>query len=345
MSKSRNEISHLRGLLYLVLCLLVVVHIFGTLGYDYLTDGRYSWFDCFYMTFVTISTIGFGEIIDMSGNQPGRVLTVFLAMTGTGTLSLLFSIVTVIVLESDLNGTLKRKRMEKSLAKLKGHYILCGLGRVGRNVAHEMEITGHAFVAIDENTVPLEEYKEKSPDLLYLHGDAGDDDVLRTAGFDHATGLFAVTGDDSRNLMVVLTAKQLRPEMRVVARCHEVRNIEKMKKAGADAIVSPDFTGAMRIASAMIRPHVASFMDEMLRTDGDWRIEQVVVPSNFKPTTIGEIGMRGEGFIMIAVRGPGSDWQFNPAETYILKAGDIVMVMAGADGRLILESRFSERVR
>ena len=345
MSRKRNEISHLRGLLYLVLCLLVLVHVLGTLGYDYLTDGRYTWFDCFYMTFVTISTIGFGEIIDMAGNQPARVLTVFLAMLGTGTLSMLFSIVTVIVLESDLNGTLKRKRMEKSFAKLKGHYILCGLGRVGRNVAHELEITGHAFVAIDENIAPLEEYREKSTGLLYLHGDAGDDDVLRTAGFNQAAGLFAVTGDDSRNLMIVITAKQLRPELRVVARCHEVRNIEKMKKAGADAIVSPDFTGAMRIATAMIRPHVASFMDEMLRTDGDWRVEQVVVPPNFIPSTIGEIGMRGDGFIVISVRHAGGDWQFNPAETHILKAGDMVMVMAGADGRLILENRFSHAVR
>ena len=145
-------------------------------------------------------------------------------------LSMAFSIVTVIVLESDINGTLKRKRMEKSIKKLKDHYILCGLGRVGRNVANELIATDRPFVAIDAKVQSLDEYKEKEPGLLYLQGDASDDDVLRQADLENAAGLFAVTGDDSMNLMIVITAKQLRPEMRVVARCHEVRNIEKMQR-------------------------------------------------------------------------------------------------------------------
>ena len=179
MAKSRSEVGYLFRLLLLALGGLVLVSVLGTAGYDLLTDGRYPLFDSFYMTFVTISTIGFGEIIDMSNNKPARILTVTLAVFGTGMLSMAFSIVTVIVLESDINGTLKRKRMEKSIKKLKDHYILCGLGRVGRNVANELIATDRPFVAIDAKVQSLDEYKEKEPGLLYLQGDASDDDEQR----------------------------------------------------------------------------------------------------------------------------------------------------------------------
>ena len=231
-----SQIGYIVRLLWLALGMLVAVHIFGTIGYMLLTEGKYSWFDCFYMTFITVATIGFGEIIDMSSNQPARILTVAIGILGAGNLSMLFSIVTVALLETDLNGSLRRRRMEKAITKLRGHYVLCGFGRVGRNIAHELEATNRHFVGIDEDLHRLEEYKEKSLGFLYLNGDASDDDVLLAADLADAKGLFAVTGDDSRNLMIVITAKQLKPTIRVVARCQETRNTEKMRKAGADAI-------------------------------------------------------------------------------------------------------------
>ena len=173
-----SQIGYIVRLLWLALGLLVAVHIFGTIGYMLLTEGKYSWFDCFYMTFITVATIGFGEIIDMSSNQNARILTVVIGILGAGNLSMLFSIVTVALLETDLNGGLRRRRMEKTIRKLKGHYVLCGFGRVGRNIARELEATNRHFVAIDEELDRLQEYKEKNPGMLYLHGDASDDDVL-----------------------------------------------------------------------------------------------------------------------------------------------------------------------
>jgi voltage-gated potassium channel len=283
---NQTQTGYIIRLLYFAIFGMFAVHVFGTVGYMLLTDGKYSWFDCFYMTFITVATIGFGEIIDMTSNQPARILTVVIGILGAGNLSMLFSVVTVALLETDLNGTLKRKRMEKQIRKLKGHYILCGFGRVGRNVAHELASTNRHFVAIDEDNLILQEHKEKNPGLLYLHGDASDDDTLLAADLENAKGVFAVTGDDSRNLMIVITAKQLKPEVRVVARCHETRNMEKMRKAGADAIVSPDFTGGMRIASAMIRPHVVSFLDEMLKSQNNLRVEEIPVPAGFIPKPI-----------------------------------------------------------
>lgn len=338
---SASPISQILRLLYGALTALCGVLVLGTIGYHLLMDGRYSWFDCFYMTFITVATIGFGEILDMSNNTPARAFTVLIGILGAGTLSFLFSTVTVALVETDLNGTLRRRRMEKLIMKLSGHFIICGYGRVGRNVGRELDATNRHFVAIDERLEILAAQKEKNPGLLYLHGDASDDDVLLNANIADAHGIFAVTGDDSRNLMLIITAKQLNPAVRVVARCGEVRNVEKMRKAGADAIVSPDFTGGMRIASAMVRPHVVSFLDEMLKSEKRLRVEEVLVPQHFAPKPLSSLKLRSTDYVLLAVR-EQTEWIFNPPMNYELRAGYTLIAMASPHGRLELENALIE---
>jgi len=320
---------------------LVVVLAVGTLGYRLLAGDQYSWFDGFYMTFITVATIGYGEIIDLSQNPGARVFTVIIGTAGLGALWFMFSTLTVLILEGDINLTLRRRRMEKVISKLKDHYIVCGFGRVGRNVAAELDATDRRYAAIDENLTMLEELKEKNPALLYLHGDASDDDLLLSANIQDARGVFAVTGDDSRNLMIVLTARQLKPTVRVVARCHEMRNAEKLRKAGADAIVSPDFTGGKRLATAMVRPNVQTFLDEMLRSEQNLRVEEVMVPARFVPRALGEIKLRDPEYVLLALRRRGA-WTFNPADDFLLEPGSTVIVMASPHGLRTLEARLAE---
>ena len=323
------------------LAVLGIVMVAGTIGYRLLAGEQYSWFDGFYMTFITVATIGYGEIIDLSQSPGGRLFTVIIGTAGLGSLWFMFSTLTVLILEGDINLALRRRRMEKVIKKLSDHYIVCGYGRVGRNVAAELEATDRRYVAIDENLQMLEEQKEKSPALLYLHGDASDDDLLVSADIMDAKGVFAVTGDDSRNLMIALTAKQLKPTIRVVARCHELRNVEKLRKAGADAIVSPDFTGGMRIATAMVRPNVQTFLDEMLRSEQKLRVEEVMVPARFVPRALGQLQLRDPGYVVLALRRRG-EWVFNPADDIRLEPGNTLIIMASPQGLHSLENRLTQ---
>lgn len=226
--------------------------------------------------------------------------------------------------------------MKQKIAQLKDHYIVCGVGLVGSNVAHELDVTGRACVIIDSNMATIHRYLESHPDQLYLHGDATDNDMLLAAGVTKACGVFAVAHDDGMNLVISLSAKQLNPNLRVVARCHDVKNVEKTRRAGADEVVSPDFTGGLRLVSAMVRPNVASFLDDMFKTDDSVRIEEVIVPADMSGKHLAVLYHGNKDCLVLAVR-HAKDWLFNPSSQYLVHGGDVLMVMATAEGRTRLE--------
>jgi voltage-gated potassium channel len=320
---------------------LAGIMVIGSIGYKIIGGPSATWIDCAYMTFITIATIGFSEVIDLSNSPGGRVFTIFIGFAGIGVATYLLSTVTAFMLEGKINEALWRKRMEKNIHKLNRHYVVCGCGRVGRNVANELSATHRSYVVIDPDLQEIEKHLEKHSVTLYVHGDASDDDVLIKAHVETATGIFAITGDDSRNLLIAITARQLNPHARIVARCHEVRNIDKLRKAGADAIVSPDFTGGMRIVSSMVRPQVVTFLDEMLRSDKNLRVEEIHVPPLFREATLGALNLHHSHYIVLALR-ENDSWQFNPASDALLKPGATLVVMTTPGGRELLQKRFEQ---
>ncbi len=324
------------------LLIFLMVEIVGSLGFWIVSGYKASLLDCIYMTFITVATIGFGETIDLSHSAGGRVFLMAIATVGIANVTYATSKLTAFILEKDISEALRRRRMQDQIDTMRNHYIICGVGRVGTNVAHELSVTGRVFVGIEEAAAAIEQFREKHDRALVLHGDCSDDDVLTRAGVARAAGLFAVTGDDSKNLLITLSAKQINPALRVVARVHDVRNSDKLKRVGADAIVSPDFTGGMRIASSMLRPAVVTFLDEMLRTDEKLRVEEMRVPDDFAPRSLSEAVPASRDFVVLAVRASGS-WQFNPPPDFTLLPGNTLVTMTTPEGRRLVETALNRR--
>jgi len=315
---------------------LLCVNLIGMSGYKIIGGAQVSWLDSLYMTFITIATIGYGEIIDLSHSPGGRVFTMAIGLVGIGVTGYMISTLTAFILEGDMNQAIRRRRMQKSIAALRRHYIICGIGRIGTNVAHELHVTHRPYVVIESNKDAIERYLERYPDALWAHADSSEDHALTEAGIEHCAGVFAVTGDDGKNLVITLSAKLLNPAARVVARCHDINYTDKIRKVGADAIVSPDFTGGMRIVSAMVRPKVVSFLDEMLFANNALRVEEVHIPEGFAAGTIGGLKLNRRDFVLMAVRAEDK-WEFNPADDFGIRPGNTLVVMTSPDGRKSLE--------
>ena len=320
----------------LPLLAMVMVHAVGAAGFWIIAEGKATILDCVYMVFITVASIGYGEIVDLSHSPGGRVFNMVIAILGIATLGYMLSKLTVFIVEGQFDEVLRRRKMQEKIDHMNGHYIVCGVGRVGTNVANELVVTERPFVAIDDSAEAVAVFCERYPAVPVLHGDSSDDEVLERAGVKRAGGVFAVTGDDGKNLLVTLAAKHLNPPVRVVARCHEVRNIEKLRRVGADDIVSPDFTGALRIASSMLRPAVVSFLDEMLRTDEKLRVEEIAVSSAHARRALAEVAPASGEYVVLAVRADGG-WQFNPPGEFKLQPGNALVVMATPEGRRMLE--------
>ena len=313
-----------------------VIMVIGTSGYWFVSAGKATLLDCAYMTFITIATIGYGEVIDLSASPGGRVFTMVVGFLGVANVFYMTSKMTAFIVESDLNENLRRYRMQRQIEAVSGHYIVCGVGRVGTNVLNELIATGRSSVVIEPQSASLDAMREAYPRQLYLHGDGADDELLIAAGVRRAVSVFAVTGDDNKNLVITLSAKQLNPGARVVARCHDVRFVDKIRRVGADDIVSPDFTGALRIASSMLRPAVVSFLDEMLRTDQGLRVEEIALPQGASGRRIAELAPPDMDYVVLAVRRDGR-WEFNPAADSQAKPGSTLIVMTTPVGRAKLE--------
>lgn len=327
---------HFKRVLWAVVTFAVILAI-GTAGYLVLGVPGTTVMDGLYMTFITVATIGYEEVVDTRHGDAGRLFTMLVSLAGIGNMTFLFSTVTAFLLETHLNHAYRSRRMQADIDALDGHYIVCGAGRIGAYVIDELRGDRARCVVIESDEAVIERHRDADAALLAMSGDASDDEVLVRAGVARARGVFAVTGDDSKNLVISLSAKQLNPAVRVVARVHDPRNAAKTLRAGADEIVSPDYTGGHRIASLMIRPQMVSLVDELLRAGERLAVHEVVVPPRAAPLRLDALG-RSVEWLLVAVR-DGSDWRFNPPEDTAVQPGQALVVIASAEGRRSLAAR------
>ena len=319
---------------------VVLIVTGGTLGFIWIE--HYPPFDAFYMTLITISTVGYAELHPLS--FWGRVFNSFLIFFGVTMMLLAVGGMTQVIIELELTQYFGKRRTRKMIDKLQDHIIVCGFGRVGRGAAHELQRAGVPFLVVDKSEERVEWAIRDG--MLGVLADATDDETLKHAGIMRAKGLIATLQSDADNLFVILSAKALKPTLQVSARVASEQSEKKMRLAGADYVYAPyDMTGN-RMAQVMLKPHVFQFIDFTTKGMGlDVGIEQFSVPasSEFASKSLIETQIRKElGVIVLAIRRSDGSMQFNPPPETEIQGGDFLIVMGEASNLTKLEQVLAE---
>ena len=304
-----------------------LVVLFGTVGF--VTIAGYSAFDAFYMSMITITTVGYFEVKPLT--TAGRVFNAFFMMAGVSTMFLAIGAVTQIVIELEFNKYFTQRRTRRMIEKLENHFIICGYGRVGRNAAAELRREGVPFVVLDRNEDKVEIAMRDG--LLGAVGDATLDATLRDVGIARATGLIAALASDADNLFLVLSARTLNAKLKISARATEEESENKMKRAGADTVLAPYTITGSRLAQAILRPHVVQFLD-FAALGLNVSIEQVRVAENssWVSRSLRDLQIRREvGVIVLAIRRANGQMVFNPDAEVIVNGGDNLIAMGDGD--------------
>lgn len=304
--------------------LLLLVMLIGTSGYHYIEG--WPWFDGFYMVITTLTTIGYQEVHPLS--HAGRVFNVFVILAGVSLLLLGVGALSQALLEFELQSFFGRRRMEREIGRLEGHFIICGMGRVGRSVARELARKPVPFVMVENAEAKRQRYA--SENWLVVAGDATVEQTLRQAQIERASGLIAATTTDATNLYIVLTARGLNPHLKIIARASEDSAEKHLLTAGADSVVSPYSFAGQRIAQSLLRPHVVSFLDTATTHLGmDLEIGEIhITPdSSFAGKTLESSRIRQErGVIVLAIK-RREGMRFNPAPDERIEPDDCLIAM------------------
>lgn len=309
---------------------LIATIVGGTVGYMLIEGWRFD--DAFYMTMITIGTVGFGEVQPLS--DVGRHLTSLLIVAGIVSISYTVTVVTGVVIEGHLTHYWERQRMERRVLKQRDHYIICGYGRVGRQIVEEFRRERFECVVIDVNQPSLEQ--AVADGLTVIYGNATEDEVLHRAGIERARGLIAAVANDADNIFVTLSARALRPEMPIVARANYEDAVRKLRLAGATRVVSPYTMAGQQMAMLAVRPAAVDFVETLLRgAGGDLLLEDVrVAPgSSLVSSTVAAMRARfPEGATLAAIQREGR-LLAPPPEDLILQPNDVIAIV-GTDTQL-----------
>jgi voltage-gated potassium channel len=315
-----TALRHLRKIGLLLLLVIVI----GTAGFHYIEG--WTWFDGFYMVVTTLTTIGYQEVHPLS--HAARVFNVFVILSGVSLLLLGVGLLSQALLEFELQSFFGRRRMEREIGRLDGHFIICGMGRVGRSVARELERKPVPFVIIDNADAKRQRFVHEN--WLVIAGDATLEATLRQAQIERARGLIAATTTDATNLYIVLTARGLNAKLKIIARASEDAAEKHLLTAGADSVVSPYSFAGQRIAQSLLRPHVVSFLDTATTHLGmDLEIGEIHITrdSAFAGKTLETSRIRQErGVIVLAIK-RRETMRFNPAPDERIEPDDCLIAM------------------
>lgn len=313
--------------------LQVGVVTFGSLGYWVGTAYEEDLLTCIYMSVVTLTTVGFGEVIPIDGNPRLMVFTIVLIIIGMGSVTYFVSVLTSFVLDGELRQFLQRMKMQKQIDHLSDHYIVAGLGATGKYVLPDLHASNVKLVLIDHNRVELEERAlELGADVLWLCGDATDDAVLARAGIARARGVVFSLGSDRDNLFAVVTARQMNPTIQIVTRGEDPRSERKFLAAGANSVVFTNVLGGYRMAAQVLQPYVADFLDLLRPLSAEARkVSGLGIPEGDHAIgqTLAQLALSKKFDVMVlAWKRPGEDFVLTPRADTPLVAGLDLVVLA-----------------
>jgi voltage-gated potassium channel len=313
-----------RGL-RLAFSLLLVITAVGTVGYV-LLEGWSAW-DAFFMTVTTVATVGYQEVHPLS--RTGEIFTVLLIVGGVGTAFYTATLVASLIVEGGLHRRFEQRRFTRMLQELKDHFIVCGFGRIGSIIAADLKQQDVPFIVIERD--PERVRGATAAGWLALEADASREDVLSKAGIDRARGLIAAVGTDAENVYAVLTARGMRQDLFIIARVESDDAEHKLKRAGADRVISPYQIGATHIVQTALRPAVVDFFHLATSSEHlELSMEQVHVPeqSTLAGKTLVDAGIRQKyGVIIVAIKRAGDTMEFNPAPESVIRGGDELVVL------------------
>lgn len=315
------------GRLRIAVGLVVTVFVIGTIGYSVL---GLSTVDAMYMTMTTMTTVGYREITGPDVTTGEKWFTMAIIGVGVGTMLYTLTLVVQAIVEGQLREFVGRRRMDKKISEMRGHVIVCGWGRVGSTVAFDLRSAGQEVVVIDVNA-------DRIADLEFptIPGDATHDATLRAAGIERASALVAALEGDAENLFVTLSSKEINPALFIVARARQDESVAKLSRAGADRVVNPQELGAARMASFVVQPNVAEFVDVVMHERSmDFRMQEVEIPvgSPLAGATLRDANLRQQaGVLVLALRGDDGRFQTNPDPDVVLNEHNVVIAVGTDD--------------
>lgn len=326
-------LKDLRKKLLLAFILIFLVISFGTLGY--MSIEGWNFLDSLYMTIITLASVGFKEVHDLT--LYGKIFTIVLIIGGVGTVAYALTSGAKIILEGELQDLFGRRRLEKKIKGLRDHYIVCGFGRMGKIICRELKQKRIPFVVIEKNPDLIAD----TEDVLIVKGDATRDEILKEMHIEEAKGLISVLPTDAENLFVVLSARGLNPSLSIVARAGEEGSEQKLLRAGADKVVSPYHIGGLRIAHTVLKPAVVDFIEFATKSGNiDLQMEEIKIEeaSRLSGLTLDECGIGRElGIIVVAIKKADGDLRFNPTFRSTIQTGDTLIALGEISKLNLLE--------